>query len=101
MKIWKFQKNSIDLIQLCENPHNNEIITYVEGLNYNSYGFLTKSQKSFKIWKLNNDDKFVCNFEGKYQNKDLLCVNYNNNLIDEYIFALFENKLIIYFQTML
>ena len=99
MKIWKFEKNSIDLIQLCENPHNNEIITYVEGLNYNSYGFLTKSQKSFKIWKLSNDDKFVCNFEGKYQNKDLLCVNYNNNLIDEYIFALFENKLIIYKQN--
>jgi hypothetical protein len=98
MKIWKFEKNGIDLIQLCENPHNNEIITYIEGLNYNNYGFLTKSEKSFKIWKL-NDNKFICNFEGKYQNKDLLGVNYNNNLIDEYIFALFENKLIIYKQN--
>ena len=95
MKIWKFEKNRIDLIQICENPHNNENISFIEGLNFNNYGFLTKSQKSFKIWKLKND-KFICEFEGKYQNRDLLSVNFDNNLIDEYIFALFGNKLIIY-----
>ena len=100
MKIWKFEKSNIDLIQICENPHENEDITHIEGLNYNNYGFLTKSQKSFKIWKLNdNKDKFICNFEGKYQNRDLLSVNYDNNLVDEYIFALFENKLITYKQN--
>ena len=98
MKIWKFEKNSIDLLQICENPHDNESITFIEGLNFNNYGFLTKSQKSFKIWKLTND-RFTCDFEGKYQNRDLICVNYDNNLIDEYIFALFENKLIIYKQN--
>ena len=95
MKIWKFQKNSIDLVQICENPHGNESISFIEGLNFNNYGFVTKSQKSFKIWKLKND-KFTCDFEGKYQNRNLLSVNYDNNLLDEYIFALFENKLIIY-----
>ena len=95
MKIWKFEKNRIDLIQICENPHNNENISFIEGLNFNNYGFLTKSQKSFKFWKLKND-KFICEFEGKYQNRDLLSVNFDNNLIDEYIFALFGNKLIIY-----
>ena len=97
MKIWKFEKNSIDLIQICENPHNNEIISYIEGLNFNNYGFLTKSEKSFKIWKL-KDDKFICEFEGRYQKRKLLSINFDNNLIDEYIFALFENKLIIYKQ---
>ena len=98
MKIWKFEKNNIDLIQICENPHNNEIISFIEGLNFNNYGFLTKSQKSFKVWKL-KDNKFICELEGKYQNRDLLSVNFDNNLIDEYIFALFGNKLIIYKQN--
>ena len=98
MKIWKFEKNSIDLIQICENPHNNEIISYIEGLNFNNYGFLTKSEKNFKIWKL-KDNKFICDFEGKYQNRNLLSVNFDNNLLDEYIFALFENKIIIYKQN--
>ena len=95
MRIWKFEKNSIDLIQICENPHNNKIISYIEGLNFNNYGFLTKSEKLFKIWKL-KDNKFICEFEGKYQNRNLLSINFDNNLLDEYIFALFENKLIIY-----
>lgn len=100
MKIWKFEKDSIDLIQICENPHDNESITFIEGLNFNNYGFLTKSEKSFKIWKLNEkNDKFTCSFEGKYQNRNLICVNYDNNLVDEYIFALFENKLITYNQN--
>ena len=98
MKIWKFEKNSIDLIQICENPHNNENISFIEGLNFNNYGFLTNGQKSFKIWKL-KEDKFICDFEGKYQNRDLLSINFDNNLIDEYIFALFENKLIVYNQS--
>ena len=98
MKIWKFEKNNIDLIEICENPHGNENISYIEGLNFNNYGFLTKSQKSFKIWKLKND-KFICSFEGQYQNRDLLSVNFDNNLLDEYIIALFENKLIIYRQS--
>ena len=97
MKIWKFEKNKIDLIQISENPHGNESINFVEGLNFNNYGFLTKSKKSFKIWKL-KENKFTCDFEGKYQNRDLLSVNYDNNLVDEYIFALFENKLIIYYK---
>ena len=57
-------------------------------------------KKSFKIWKLNEkNNKFTCSFEGKYQNRNLLCVNYDNNLVDEYIFALFENKLITYSQN--
>lgn len=100
MKIWKFEKDSIDLMQICENPHDNESITFIEGLNFNNYGFLTKSEKSFKIWKLNDkNNKFTCSFEGKYQNRNLLCVNYDNNLVDEYIFALFENKLITYNQN--
>ena len=98
LKIWKFEKNDIDLIQICENPHNNEIISNIEGLNFNNYGFLTSGQKTFKVWKLKdkNSDQFICNFEGKYQNRDLLSVNYDNNLVDEYLFALFENKLVIY-----
>ena len=95
MKIWKFEKSSIDLMQICENPHDNEPIEYIEGLNFNNFGFLTKSSKIFKIWKLKND-KFICDFEGKYQNRDLLSVTFDNNLMDNYIFALFENKLIIY-----
>ena len=100
MKIWKFEKDSIDLMQICENPHDNESITFIEGLNFNNYGFLTKSEKSFKIWTLNEkNNKFTCSFEGKYQNRNLLCVNYDNNLVDEYIFALFENKLITYTQN--
>ena len=100
MKIWKFEKDSIDLMQICENPHDNESITFIEGLNFNNYGFLTKSEKSFKIWKLNEkNNKFTCSFEGKYQNRNLLCVNYDNNLVDEYIFAMFENKLITYNQN--
>ena len=94
-KIWKFEKNNIDLIQISENPHNNETIDYLEGLNFNNYGFITKSQKLFKIWKL-KDGKFICDFEGKYQNRKILSINYDNNLLDEYIFALFENKLVIY-----
>ena len=94
-KIWKFEKNNIDLIQISENPHNNETIDYLEGLNFNNYGFITKSQKAFKVWKL-KDGKFVCDFEGKYQNRKILSINYDNNLLDEYIFALFENKLVIY-----
>lgn len=94
-KIWKFEKNNIDLIQISENPHNNETIDYLEGLNFNNYGFITKSQKAFKVWKL-KDGKFICDFEGKYQNKKILSINYDNNLLDEYIFALFENKLVIY-----
>ena len=94
-KIWKFEKNNIDLIQISENPHNNETIDYLEGLNFNNYGFITKSQKLFKIWKL-KDGKFICDFEGKYQNRNILSINYDNNLLDEYIFALFENKLVIY-----
>ena len=98
MKIWKFEMNRIDLVQICENPHNNEIISYIEGLNFNNYGFLTKSEKSFKIWKL-KDNKFICDFEGQYQNRKLLSVNFDNNLLDEYIFALFENKLITYKQN--
>ena len=98
MKIWKFEMNRIDLVQICENPHNNEIISYIEGLNFNNYGFLTKSEKSFKIWKLKGN-KFICDFEGKYQNRNLLSVNFDNNLLDEYIFALFENKLITYKQN--
>ena len=99
LKIWQFEKDNIDLIQICENPHDNEIITNVEGLNYNNYGFLTSGKKVFKVWKLkdkNNNNKFICDFEGKYQNRNLLSVNFDNNLVDEYIFALFENKLIIY-----
>ena len=100
MKIWKFEKDSIDLMQICENPHDNESITFIEGLNFNNYGFLTKSEKYFKIWKLNEkNNKFTCSFEGKYQNRNLLCVNYDNNLVDEYIFAMFENKLITYNQN--
>ena len=95
-KIWQFEKDKIDLIQICENPHNNESILKLEGLNFNNYGFLTAGQKSFKIWKLKDNKKFLCDFEGKYQNRNLLSVNYDNNLLDEYIFALFENKLIIY-----
>ena len=95
-KIWQFEKDKIDLIQICENPHNNESILKLEGLNFNNYGFLTSGQKSFKIWKLKDSKKFLCDFEGKYQNRNLLSVNYDNNLLDEYIFALFENKLIIY-----
>ena len=94
-KIWKFEKNNIDLIQISENPHNNETIDYLEGLNFNNYGFITKSHKVFKVWKL-KDGKFVCDFEGKYQNRKILSINYDNNLLDEYIFALFENKLVIY-----
>ena len=94
-KIWKFEKNNIDLIQISENPHNNETIDYLEGLNFNNYGFITKSQKEFKVWKL-KDGKFICDFEGKYQNRKILSINYDNNLLDEYIFALFENKLVIY-----
>ena len=94
-KIWKFEKNNIDLIQISENPHNNETIDYLEGLNFNNYGFITKSQKVFKVWKL-KDGKFICDFEGKYQNRKILSINYDNNLLDEYIFALFENKLVIY-----
>ena len=94
-KIWKFEKNNIDLIQISENPHNNETIDYLEGLNFNNYGFITKSQKAFKVWKL-KDGKFVCDFEGKYQNRKILSINYDNNLLDEYIFTLFENKLVIY-----
>ena len=97
LKIWQFEKDNIDLIQICENPHNNEIISNIEGLNYNNYGFMTSGEKTFKIWKLNDKkSKFICYFEGKYQNRNLLSVNYDNNLLDEYIFALFENKLIIY-----
>ena len=98
LKIWKFEKNKIDLIQICENPHNNESVTYLEGLNFNNYGFLTQSEKEFKVWKLNKNKNniFTCEFEGKYQNKKLLNVNFDNNLLNEYIFALFENKLIIY-----
>ena len=100
MKIWKFEKDSIDLMQICENPHDNESITFIEGLNFNNYGFLTKSEKYFKIWKLNEkNNKFTCSFEGKYQNRNLLCANYDNNLVDEYIFAMFENKLITYNQN--
>ena len=95
-KIWQFEKDKIDLIQICENPHNNESILKLEGLNFNNYGFLTSGQKSFKIWKLKDSKKFLCDFEGKYQNRNLLSINYDNNLLDEYIFALFENKLIIY-----
>ena len=95
LKIWKFEKNNIDLIQISENPHNNETIDYLEGLNFNNYGFITKSQKAFKVWKL-KDGKFICDFEGKYQNRKILSINYDNNLLDEYIFALFENKLVIY-----
>ena len=95
-KIWQFEKDKIDLIQICENPHNNESILKLEGLNFNNYGFLTAGQKSFKIWKLKDNKKFLCDFEGKYQNRNLLSVNYDNNLLDEYIFVLFENKLIIY-----
>ena len=94
-KIWKFEKNNIDLIQISENPHNNETIDYLEGLNFNNYGFITKSQKAFKVWKL-KDGKFICDFEGKYQNRKILSINYDNNLLDKYIFALFENKLVIY-----
>ena len=94
-KIWKFEKNNIDLIQISENPHNNETIDYLEGLNFNNYGFITKSQKEFKVWKL-KDGKFICDFEGKYQNRKILSINYDNNLLDEYIFVLFENKLVIY-----
>ena len=94
-KIWKFEKNNIDLIQISENPHNNETIDYLEGLNFNNYGFITKSQKAFKVWKL-KDGKFICDFEGKYQNRKILSINYDNNLLDEYIFTLFENKLVIY-----
>ena len=94
-KIWKFEKNNIDLIQISENPHNNETIDYLEGLNFNNYGFITKSQKEFKVWKL-KDGKFICDFEGKYQNRKILSINYDNNLLDKYIFALFENKLVIY-----
>ena len=94
-KIWKFEKNNIDLIQISENPHNNETIDYLEGLNFNNYGFITKSHKVFKVWKL-KDGKFICDFEGKYQNRKILSINYDNNLLDEYIFALFENKLVIY-----
>ena len=94
-KIWQFEKNKIDLIQICENPHNNESVIKLEGLNFNNYGFLTGGQKSFKIWKLKNN-KFLCDFEGKYQNRNLLSINYDNNLLDQYIFALFENKLVIY-----
>ena len=94
-KIWKFEKNNIDLIQISENPHNNETIDYLEGLNFNNYGFITKSHKVFKVWKL-KDGKFICDFEGKYQNRNILSINYDNNLLDEYIFALFENKLVIY-----
>ena len=95
-KIWKFEKDNIDLIQICENPHNNESIFKLEGLNFNNYGFLTASQKAFKIWKLKDNNKFVCDFEGQYQNRNLLNINYDNNLLDGYIFALFENKLVIY-----
>ena len=94
-KIWKFEKNNIDLIQISENPHNNETIDYLEGLNFNNYGFITKSHKVFKVWKL-KAGKFICDFEGKYQNRNILSINYDNNLLDEYIFALFENKLVIY-----
>ena len=98
LKIWQFEKDNIDLIQICENPHNNEIITNLEGLNFNNYGFLTSGQKTFKVWKLKekNSNQFICYFEGKYQNRDLLSVNFDNNLVEEYIFALFENKLVIY-----
>ena len=98
LKIWQFEKDNIDLIQICENPHNNEIIKNIEGLNFNNYGFLTSGEKTFKVWKLKdkNTNKFICDFEGKYQDRNLLSVTFDNNLIDEYIFALFENKLVIY-----
>ena len=98
LKIWQFEKDNIDLIQICENPHNNEIVKNIEGLNFNNYGFLTSGEKTFKVWKLKekNNNKFICDFEGKYQNRNLLSVTFDNNLVDEYIFALFENKLVIY-----
>ena len=98
LKIWQFEKDNIDLIQICENPHNNEIIKNIEGLNFNNYGFLTSGEKTFKVWKLKdkNTNKFICDFEGKYQDRNLLSVTFDNNLVDEYIFALFENKLVIY-----
>ena len=98
LKIWQFGKDNIDLIQICENPHNNEIIKNIEGLNFNNYGFLTSGEKTFKVWKLKdkNTNKFICDFEGKYQDRNLLSVTFDNNLVDEYIFALFENKLVIY-----
>jgi len=98
LKIWQFEKDKIDLIQICENPHNNEIIKNIEGLNFNNYGFLTSGEKTFKVWKLQdkNTNKFICDFEGKYQDRNLLSVTFDNNLVDEYIFALFENKLVIY-----
>ena len=98
LKIWQFEKDNIDLIQICENPHNNEIIKNIEGLNFNNYGFLTSGEKTFKVWKLKdkNTNKFICDFEGKYQDRNLFSVTFDNNLVDEYIFALFENKLVIY-----
>ena len=98
LKIWQFEKDNIDLIQICENPHNNEIIKNIEGLNFNNYGFLTSGEKTFKVWKLKdkNSNKFICDFEGKYQDRNLFSVTFDNNLVDEYIFALFENKLVIY-----
>ena len=98
LKIWQFEKDNIDLIQICENPHNNEIIKNIEGLNFNNYGFLTSGEKTFKVWKLKdkNSNKFICDFEGKYQDRNLFSVTLDNNLVDEYIFALFENKLVIY-----
>lgn len=95
MKIWKFDNSNFDMVELCENPHNNDEILFIEGLNFNDYGFITMSKKNFKIWKLNNE-KFICDFEGNYQGNLLKSVNYDNNLIQDSIFALFDNKLITY-----
>ena len=96
LMFWKVEKENIELIEICENPHLNEKIEFIEGSNY-FFKFVTLSNSHFKIWELNNEkNKFICSFMGKYKNQKIISMDINNNLIGNKLFTLFQNFIIMY-----
>ena len=96
LMFWKVGKENIELIEICENPHLNEKVEFIEGSNY-TFKFVTVSNSHFKIWELNNEkNKFTCSYMGKYKNQKVISVDINNNLIGNKYFVLFNNFMIMY-----
>ena len=96
LMFWKVEKENIELIEICENPHLNEKIEFIEGSNY-FFKFVTLSNSHFKIWELNNEkNKFICSFMGKYKNQKIISMDINNNLIGNKFFTLFQDFIIMY-----
>jgi WD40 repeat protein len=92
LKFWKITLNDIDLISLAEDAHMNQQITNLIGCE-NSLSFISCSDYNFKLWKIQDDSTFKCEYQGQYKHSPLITAVFGN---DSVIYALFDRYLVLY-----